>query len=250
MELNHHDQERIRDYLLGHLSNEEQQKIEERLMVEDDLFEEFEISKGELIEKYRAGELKQQETNWFESHYLASPEGRQRLTFAVALNCLKHPTQPKQITWFQRFRSFIKQPRWVLATAAPVSVMAAIVLMVSFSHSSTPTTLSVSLDATTSNRATSGNKYRRISLTPDVGEVKFDLALPASITPAAKYRVDLDDRSRNPRTLNVASNDTRAVSVVIPAADLPSGLYALKLFAINADGAEQRVGEYFFEVAK
>lgn len=250
MELNNHDQARIRDYLLGHLSNEEQQEIEERLMVEDDLFEEFEISKGELIEEYRAGELKLPENNWFKSHYLASPEGRQRLTLAVALNCLKHPTRPKQLTWFQRFLTFIKQPRWALATAVPVASMVAIVLVLSLSQTwlSKPTTLAVSLEATASNRSTSSAKYHKISLTQDVGEVKFDLVLPASTTPATKYRVDLDDRSRS-RPLNVAGYDNRSVSVVIPAGDLPSGLYAFKLFAINADGTEQRVGEYFFELA-
>jgi len=250
MALNNRDQAQIRDYLLGRLSNEEQQQIEERLMVEDDFFEEFEISKGELIEEYRAGDLKQQENNWLESHYLASSEGRQRLTFAIALNCLKHPAQPKQPTWFQRFLSFIKQPRWAIATGAPVAALVVIVLMLSLSPNSTPTTLSVSLETAKSNRATSGTKYHKISLAPDVGEVKFDLVLPASTTTGAKYRVELDDRSRSPRALNVAGSDSRAVSVVIPAADLASGLYALKLFSINADGSEQRAGEYFFEIAK
>ena len=57
MALNDQDQARIRDYLLGHLSDEEQEKIETRLMTEDDLFEELEISKTELVEEYRAGEL-------------------------------------------------------------------------------------------------------------------------------------------------------------------------------------------------
>ena len=50
MALTNHDQAKIRQYLLGHLSDEEQQEIEGRLMTEDDLFEELEISKGELIE--------------------------------------------------------------------------------------------------------------------------------------------------------------------------------------------------------
>ena len=72
MALNNHDEARIRDYLLGHLSDEEQEKIEERLMTEDDLFEELEISKGELIEEYRAGELSRNDHEWFAEHYLAS----------------------------------------------------------------------------------------------------------------------------------------------------------------------------------
>jgi hypothetical protein len=51
MVLNNNDQARIRDYLLGRLSDEEEEKIEERLMVEDELFEELEISKGEILEE-------------------------------------------------------------------------------------------------------------------------------------------------------------------------------------------------------
>ena len=91
MALTNHDQAKIRQYLLGHLSDEEQQKLEERLILEDDLFEELEISKGELVEEYCAGELPEKEHHWFALHYLASPEGRQRHTFTVALNCLKRP---------------------------------------------------------------------------------------------------------------------------------------------------------------
>ena len=42
MALSDHDQVQIREYLLGKLTDDEQEKIEERLMVEDDLFEELE----------------------------------------------------------------------------------------------------------------------------------------------------------------------------------------------------------------
>src|SRR5215211_7388739 len=88
MALNDQDQAKIREYLLGNLSEADQEKIEERLIVEDELFEELEISKGELIEEYRSGELSQQDRHWFEHHFLASPDGRQRQAFAVAIECL------------------------------------------------------------------------------------------------------------------------------------------------------------------
>jgi len=85
MALSAHDQSRIREYLLGHLSHEEQEHLEERLIVDDDLSEELEISQGELIEEYRAGELTEKERQWFESNYLASREGRERYILALAL---------------------------------------------------------------------------------------------------------------------------------------------------------------------
>ena len=55
-------------------------------MLEDDLLEELEISKGELVEEYCAAELSREEHQWFEQHYLASPEGRQRYALALTLD--------------------------------------------------------------------------------------------------------------------------------------------------------------------
>ena len=249
MALSNHDQARIRNYLLGHLGEEEQQQIEERLMVEDDLFEELEISKGELIEEYRAGELNKQENHWFESHYLLSAEGKQRHTFAVALTCLKRPSpQPKQLTSFEKVALFFKQKRWAVATVTPV-LLATVALLVVFPKLYGPnqTTLSVSLEPRAFDRAPSGPKYHPVRLTPGVGEVKFALVLPASVSTSASYRVVLDDRSGKTKTLKVIVNDVGSLSVVIPAAELPPGLYALQLYGVNADGAEQRVGDYYFE---
>lgn len=256
MAQSNNDQGQIRDYLLGHLSEEEQQRIEERLMVEDDLFEEFEISKGELVEEYRAGELSGTENQWFERHYLASTEGKKTYTFTVALNCLKRPEPqpqpqppPQQLNWFGRLGSLFTQQRWAVATVSAVLV-AAIALVVFFPlfDRSGQRTLAVNLETSTSNRAPSEPKYRRIQVTPDVGEVKIDLMLPESVPPTSNYRVVFDNRSGTTKTLNVSAHDARSVSVIIPATELPPGLYALTLSAINGDGAEQRIGGYFFEV--
>jgi len=81
MALNDHDQARIREYLLDKLSDDEREKIEERLMVEDALFEELEILKGELVEEYREGELTGSDRESFEDGFLSSQDGRQRQLF-------------------------------------------------------------------------------------------------------------------------------------------------------------------------
>src|SRR4029079_10434347 len=107
MALNDQDQARMRDYLLGHLSDEEQEKIEERLMTEDDLFDELEISKGELIEEYCAGELSHDDHRWFEQHYLASADGKRTHAIAVSLNAVKCPIPaPQKLTRFERLQDF------------------------------------------------------------------------------------------------------------------------------------------------
>ncbi|HEX6729842.1 MAG TPA: hypothetical protein VF074_07515 [Pyrinomonadaceae bacterium] len=84
MALNTNDETSIRPYLLGQLSVEEQNKLEERLMVEDDLFQEFEVSKVELVEDYCAGELDPTEREWLEQHFLDSPEGKHQRSLALA----------------------------------------------------------------------------------------------------------------------------------------------------------------------
>ena len=248
MSLNNHDQERVRDYLLGHLSPAEQQQIEERLMVDDDLFEEFEISKGELIEEYRAGELSGDENRWFESHYLSSSEGARNYTFAVAFSCLERPVvQPQPLTWFERLISIFKQPRWAFGTVATVLV-AVIVGALLFNGSRQTNTLAVTLEASSASRGASDDKYHQIYLKPDVGNVNIRLTLPEAAAPNATYRLELDDRSRTTKPFNVSTSDSHSVSVNIPRADLPPGLYALKLFGIAADGTDQRIGYYYFQV--
>ena len=248
MSLHNKDQERVRDYLLGRLSPDEQQQIEERLMVEDNLFEEFEISKSELIEEYRAGELSGAENRWFESHYLASTEGAQSYTFAVALSCLKRPVaQPQPLTAFERLISIFKQPRWAFGTVA-IFLVAVMVVSFLINGSRQTNTLAITLEASTTVRGASDPKFHIVRLTPDTGNVNLSLKLPDSVTPSANYRLELDDRSGTTKRLNASSVDSHSVSVIIPRAELPPGLYALKLNGIAADGTEQRIGDYYFQV--
>ena len=247
MALSNHDQARIRQYLLGHLSDEEQQNIEERLMTEDDLFEELEISKGELIEEYCAGELSEPEHQWFEQHYLASPEGRQRHTFTLALNCLKRPIpHPKRVPWFDRLGFFFKTQPWAAATAT-AAVLVAVVGVVWLTYRP-QTSLAVTLNSNLINRSSTGVRYPEIKLKPDVGEVRISLKLAESATPELKYGVELDNRQEI-RKLNPTAQDANSVLVVIPARQLPPGLYSLRLIAVKDDGTEQNVpGDYFFEI--
>ena len=104
MALNDNDQTHIREFLLGRLSDDEEQKLEERLLVEDDLFQELEISKSELVEEYCANELNHEENQWFERNFLSSPEGKERYSLAVTLSHLQRPPSPptRSLTFFER----------------------------------------------------------------------------------------------------------------------------------------------------
>jgi methionine-rich copper-binding protein CopC len=244
MALSDHDQSRIRHYLLGRLTDKEEQELEERLMVEDDLFEELEISKGELIEEYRAGELNKEEAGNFEQGYLASPEARQRYIFTAALDCLPAPV--RQVTLIERVRSFLTTQKWALAAVAAVLVVAVLIFSVQFSRPRT--SMAVTLSNSLSSRSSVEPKYHRISLKPDIDELRVSLTLPDAVVRGTNYRVVLDNRGK-PVTLTPTAYDTKSVLVVIPTSQLPPGLYSLKLVAIDADRTERPItGDYFFQI--
>jgi hypothetical protein len=77
----------IRRYLLRELADEEeQQRVEERLMTDDAFFERLKIAEDELVDEYLGNELLQSERQRFELSFLTTPEGRQQVSFNTAFN--------------------------------------------------------------------------------------------------------------------------------------------------------------------
>jgi hypothetical protein len=250
MVLGNSDQTTVREYLLGHLNDVEQEQIEQRLMVEDDLFEELEISKGELIEEYRAGELAAQEKAWFERHFLASPEGQQRYTLAIALGRIKpQPVAQQQSvgpTFLERLVSLFKQPRWAIATMAP-ALVAVVVAVVLLSGPAGQTFVGPTLANNVINRE-SGPLPTRVTLPANTAQLKLRLMLPQPSTPAARYQAKLDDRT-NEKQIDVVESDTDSVTVLIPVKLLPQGEYSVTLLRVNSDSSSQPIpGYYFFNI--
>ena len=110
-----HEQNTVRRYLLRQLSAEEQENVEYRLLSDDDFSEELEIVEDELIDEYLAGELSRTERKQFEDAFLASPERRQKLKTAQAVNrYFRRLTPPSTI--FQTLR------KWLTPFSVPVGV--------------------------------------------------------------------------------------------------------------------------------
>jgi hypothetical protein len=251
MALSTNDQNIIRDYLLGRLADDEQQKIEERLMVEDDFFDEFESSKDELVEQYCAGELGKKERVWFENHYLASTEGRQRYELALTLEAVKlpvysHPPMP-QPALFERITSFFKRQPWAMASATS-AVLVVIVAGVWLSRSQGPTITGPTLTSKLTNREGGDLPPPRVQLPSDAGALKLRLLLPRPSKPGVRYRADLDNKTEQ-QHVEVVTSDAESVSVEIRASLIPSGEYGLILIAINPDGTEDQIpGQYLFNI--
>ena len=76
----------LRQYLLGAITEEEQRAVvEERLLVDDDFFEEFQLVKEDLFDQYVNDELTLSERESFEQHFLTTPERRENLRHNQAL---------------------------------------------------------------------------------------------------------------------------------------------------------------------
>ena len=250
MALSTNDQAKVRDYLLGHLSDEEQEQIEQRFMTEDQLFEELEISKGELIEEYKADDLPQKDREWFKDHYLASSEGRQRHAFVLALDSIPSPQPaPQPLTWFEQLKALLRTRPWVVAIATGTAlVLIAAVLIIPRSQTGS-TFYAFNLNSTLTRRSGGDGRYYKVAPDPNVNELRITLQLPEGATHGTDYRAELDDRSEK-TSLKPVSHDVNSVVIVIPTASLHEGLYALRLYAVQGGGTEQPVpGEYLFELA-
>src|SRR5262245_3215961 len=75
----------IRSFLLGILPEEEWQKVEEQLMVDDDFIDSFSLIEEELIDDYLLGTLTKSESERFENYYLSTPDRKQKMEFTRQL---------------------------------------------------------------------------------------------------------------------------------------------------------------------
>jgi len=76
MRLDTIDERQICQYLLGKLEQEQQRRLEERLMTQDHLFEQVQVLEDELIDEYLKNALSPQDKEDFEKHFLSAPERR------------------------------------------------------------------------------------------------------------------------------------------------------------------------------
>lgn len=79
------DEGLIRRYLLGQLAEDELQRLEERLMADDDLFNAVLLAEDEMVEEYVQGELSASDQAGFEASFLSTSEGRHKVAYLTAL---------------------------------------------------------------------------------------------------------------------------------------------------------------------
>src|SRR3990172_9249313 len=85
MKANGQQDDALRDYLLGGLTEDAKEQLERRFMTEDGDFQELLIEEEELVDDYVRDQLSEPDRLRFESHFLCTPERRRKLRFAATL---------------------------------------------------------------------------------------------------------------------------------------------------------------------
>ena len=75
----------MKDYLLGRLQEDDEERIEIRLLSDAVYTEEFDVVVNELTDQYVTGEVQDAEREQMERHFFASPARREKLRIAAAL---------------------------------------------------------------------------------------------------------------------------------------------------------------------
>ncbi|HKO42390.1 MAG TPA: CHAT domain-containing protein [Pyrinomonadaceae bacterium] len=95
------EQQFLRQYLLGESLDEERRRaIEERLLTDDDYYEQLEIAEDELIQQYLGDDLNATERASFEQNFISTDERRQKFVVARSLNryAASHPLPQEAAT--------------------------------------------------------------------------------------------------------------------------------------------------------
>src|SRR5262249_54694918 len=105
-----YDERLLVRYLLGALSREETERLDELSIVDDEFSVRLNAAEDDLVDAYVRNELSGTDTEKFQSSYLSSARRRQKVVFAEALNIFQ-PKAPAPV---------VEEPRMEVAET-PVS---------------------------------------------------------------------------------------------------------------------------------
>jgi hypothetical protein len=137
MKSNGNDERVLKRYLLGELTDERQERLEERLMTDNAYFEELQMVEDDLVDEYVREDLSSREKDRFDHHFLCTPERQRKLRFANALRSYIESAGAPESAERER-REKVPSPFWqwfgaplrAPASALRTSMAAALLLLV------------------------------------------------------------------------------------------------------------------------
>ena len=268
------EQQDIREYLLGRLPSEQQLLLEERLLTQDEVYEELVIVEDELVDEYLRNELSQSDREHFESHFIAAPEHQEKLRFAQTFRKYAAAEGPARqedsaVTSSQRALTQTalsrSEPRWWgflpirnpmlgYAMAAALVLLAVGVSWVVWQNSQPATrdrSRVVSVVLPPGLIRGDSQRDNRVRVGRDDGTVRLQLLLPENRYSSYEGTVlDIDGRElmTQPGVRSDIVNGQATAVLDLPAEVLPPGEYRVKLNGVDEQGNRGSVANYSFRV--
>jgi hypothetical protein len=273
------ERELIRLYLLGQLTEEDRERLEERLVTDLDYQEEVLTVEEELIEDYVSDSLASEDKEKFQAHWLVTPRQRRRLeigqaldrfcanTLTVEVPAAKDPLSANETrpTPINSQPSFFRRPIVPYALAAVVLIAVSAAAWVFFSGRRQ--TDFAREFARVNNRQNNGTKPDfSVTLLPNTlreteparavprgaNVVEIVLALPSH--EHKTYQVTLRGGNLRDKYLvnnldSTVSNVGTTVRVNIPTTHLLPGDYFLELGGVTSNGINESIADYRFRIS-
>ena len=254
----------LRRYLLGALDEEQHERLEQRLLLDEALLEELSRAENDIIYEYLSGALSGQDAARFRDHFLATPERRQKLEFFSAL-VDEVRLLPEDDDALPRSRKpFLFGLVGPGGRAVKLGLMCAVLIILLGSwllffqpwranrpDNDTPS-LVVSLPPDKARRA-AGGEMPRVHIPEGTSVVELRMQLGADDHQAYRAALFTDQQVEKFTGDNLESQptaNTRIVSLRVPAAILERGDYRLKLKGRSPTGEFQEVDDFSFRVLR
>ena len=258
--------EDLRLYLLGLITPEERQAVEERMITNESDYDEVFIAEEELIDDYLANKLSEAERQAFDTHFMNPPERQEDLRFAQALKTYVSANDADVVEPTEQSPSLVPKPErrffagWIPATGFSLRIplaVAAVLLIAVLSwvgyRNLTPPRPTQVIAVTLSGGAVTreGGSLQTVKLQAGEVSVQFKLLLPSA--PFESYQAAL--RDANGKVLLTGEKTKRPTAdqkivVNVPGSSLPNGDYQFVLTGIDDKGESDVVGNYRFRVAR
>ncbi len=256
----------FRRYLLGLTPETELADIEERMLRDDDFYQELLIAEDDLVDEYWAEKLSTEELNGFHSNFLVTAERREKLRFSKAFRTyLAEAVLPEPATAFAEpavaarrkwYQSFLPAPdNRVLAFSTAALVLAAVLTIsfLAFRSSRSPSVGTPSFAVTLSPGLTrGGGENPRVSIPADKKVVQFQLEVMDNTSQFYKAELIIEAKTlmvRNQLSFRSTPNG-RTVDLDIPAEELPPGDYRIRLSGISGSGESAPVGTFAVRITR